>query len=144
MTHFSGGLWLLSHTPAAQVDFYRINCMDDGNMCYPDNRVEDITSRPLDPNFGTGNETIDHNTGGIDQLRYIDTNGIGIDNADIMAYLKADYDAGSKSWSYIKDYTKTDVNGRWQWPMHLDTGSTYTLEFFKQGEFTTAIVEITI
>lgn len=93
---------------------------------------------------GSGNTLVDHNTGGADNLRYIDSLGAGIDNADIKAYLKADYDADHKADVYVKDYSKTKTDGRWQWPMHLDSGFTYTLEFYKQGEYVTSVAEVTI
>lgn len=37
MTHVSGGLWTLAHTPADADDTYEINCIDSPVTCYPDN-----------------------------------------------------------------------------------------------------------
>lgn len=43
MTHVSGGLWTLAHTPAA-ADYYNINCIDEPVTCFPDNRTERVNS----------------------------------------------------------------------------------------------------
>ncbi len=92
---------------------------------------------------GAGDTVIDENTGGTDHLRYV-YNSQGIDNADIKIYLKSDYDAGNRSNSYIKAQSRTKVDGRWQWPVYLDSGFTYTVVFYKQGVYHTSTVEITI
>lgn len=43
MTHVSGGLWTLAHTPAA-ADYYNVNCIDSPVTCFPDNRTEKVNS----------------------------------------------------------------------------------------------------
>jgi hypothetical protein len=43
MTHVSGGLWSLEHTPADIDDEYQINCIDSGVTCYPDNYVMSVS-----------------------------------------------------------------------------------------------------
>ena len=43
---------------------------------------------------GAGTVEVDHDTGGADNLRYVTASGIGIDNAVIYAYLRADWNAG--------------------------------------------------
>src|SRR3990172_11980732 len=37
MTHVSGGLWNLAHTPADANDIYKINCIDSSVICFNDN-----------------------------------------------------------------------------------------------------------
>lgn len=94
-------------------------------------------------NQGTGDTAVDENSGGTDNLRYV-YQGSGIDNADIKAYLKTDYDAGHKNDAYVKGWSKTKVDGRWQWPMYLDHGFTYTFTFYKQGAYKVTTKEVTI
>lgn len=85
------------------------------------------------PTAGAGGILVDHNTGGADNLAYQD-GGVGIDNATVKAFLKADWDAGNRTSDYVKGQTTTDVNGRWEEPMQLDA-ATYTFLFNLQGSF---------
>lgn len=93
---------------------------------------------------GTGDEAVNHDTGGTDNLRYSDGAGAGIDNGDIKAYLKSDYDAGRRSNAYVKARSKTRADGRWEWDMYLDKGLTYTIVFYKQGQYRPSTQEVTI
>lgn len=92
---------------------------------------------------GLGTTAVDHNFGGTDALRYVDGVGSGIDNADIMIYLKSDYDAGNLASAYVKAKTNTDVNGQWANPLNLDP-AIYTVYFYKQGEYGPDTQEITV
>jgi hypothetical protein len=87
--------------------------------------------------LGTGEIAVDHDTGGTDNLRLVDPNGTGIGGAEIRAYLKADYDAGTLD---LKDEAVTLTSGRWSTPMYLDAG-TYTFVFAKPGIIRTVIKE---
>jgi len=100
-------------------------------------KISDITLT------GLGTVAVDHNYGGTDALRYVDGVGSGIDNADIVIYLKSDYDAGNLAAGYVKAKTNTDVNGRWANPLNLDP-ATYTIYFYKQGEYGPDTQEITV
>lgn len=93
--------------------------------------------------LGSGSVSVNHNYGGADVLTYKTSGGIGIDNAEVRAYLKTDYDAGNNSSSYLKGITTTDVNGQWENTMRLDPG-TYTIEFVKQGYYGPDTQEITV
>lgn len=93
---------------------------------------------------GSGNTAVDHNTGGTDNLRFVDNSGNGIDNAEIKVYLKTDYDAGNRGSAYVKARSGTQTDGRWPYPVYLDTGQTYTFVFFKQGEFSVSTKEVAI
>lgn len=93
--------------------------------------VRDATPARAEEIYGIGPTVVDHNYGGIDNLRYI-KNGVGVDNACIYCYLKSDFDAGRLDNQYIVARTTTRVDGRWERPMMLDPGE-YTLMFFKQG-----------
>lgn len=86
---------------------------------------------------------VDHNYGGPDNYSYLTTDGRGIDNATVIAYLKSDYDAGNRDESYYKDAVLTDVNGQWTQPMLLDPGE-YVLYFYKQGEYGPDTADLTV
>ena len=94
--------------------------------------------------LGTGDTAVDHNTGGADNLKFVDGDGAPIDNAVIIAYLKADYDAGNRSSVYVKGRSNTDTIGQWAYPIYLDSGNTYTIVFYKQGAFDVVTSEVTI
>jgi hypothetical protein len=89
---------------------------------------------------GEGDTAVDHDTGGTDSLRYLH-NGLGVDDATIRAYLKADYDAGVYT-ERGRSHTKSD--GRWAQPMYLDSGLTYTITFAKPGVFEVSKVEVEV
>ena len=86
---------------------------------------------------------INHDTGGADTLRYVDSGDNGIDNAFILAYLKTDYDLGNTSSSYIKGSAKTLPDGRWFAPIYVVSG-TYILVFTKTSEFGPDTAEVTV
>jgi hypothetical protein len=97
----------------------------------------------LDDVGGSGDTAVDENTGGADNLRYV-YQSQGIDNATIKVYLKTDYDAGNRSDAYVKARSKTKTDGRWQWPIYLDSGFTYSIIFYKQGQYGPTKKEISI
>lgn len=94
--------------------------------------------------YGSGDTAVNHDTGGSDNLRFVTALNVGIDNADIKAYLKSDYDAGNLSEIYVKARTITDINGRWEHSIYLDSGNTYTIVAYKQGAYDPASKEISI
>jgi hypothetical protein len=93
---------------------------------------------------GIGDTEVNHDTGGTDNYRVLDGNGQGIDNVSIKAYLKTEWDAGHRSETYVVGRSQTNVDGRWQWPLMLDTGFTYVLVFYKQGQFKVTTKELTL
>ena len=92
---------------------------------------------------GTGNILVDHDFGGVDNLRVIDTTGAPVDEALIQAFLKVDFDAGSKGVSFVRGQTQTGSDGRWLSPMALDP-DTYVLTFNKPTIFVGNTIEITV
>ncbi len=92
---------------------------------------------------GTGSISIDHNYGGTDALAYVIDGGTAVEDALVQAYLKAEYDAGNRTRNYVKAETRTGANGRWESEMRLNAG-TYTLVYYKQGEYGPDIQEITV
>lgn len=83
---------------------------------------------------GDGSVTVNHNTGGTDNLRYVTSAGAGIEDAYVRAYLKADYDAGNRGAAFVKAIVRTGPDGRWVQDMKLDP-ATYVFEFVKQGAY---------
>lgn len=90
-----------------------------------------------------GDVLVNHNYPSVDNMRFIDEHGNGIDNAVIIAFLKEDYINNRKSHAYIKAFTTTKMDGRWKSDFMLDKDLTYIVEFYKQGEFNIATKEIT-
>ncbi len=84
--------------------------------------------------LGDGAISVNHDTGGTDNLTYRTSGGAGIDNATVRAYLTSDYDAGSRTEAFVKAVTTTNTTGRWTGTMRLDAED-YTFEFSKQGLF---------
>ena len=93
---------------------------------------------------GSGDTAVNHNTGGVDNIRFLDGSGVPIDNVEIKAYLKTDFDAGNTGDVYIKGSSRTRVDGRWEWAINLDSGFTYTIMGYKQGAFSAVTKEVTI
>jgi hypothetical protein len=77
---------------------------------------------------GDGDIAVNHDTGGTDALR-AEVGGIGVDACIIRAYLKADYDAGTR---HILAQSTTGTDGRWIQDMMLDAG-VYILTFSAPG-----------
>ncbi len=98
----------------------------------------------LTATYGDGDTAVDHNTGGADNLRYTTAGGVPVDDAIIEAYqcTAVQYDAGSRGAVKARSRTKTD--GRWEWPVYLDSGFTYTIAFYKQGQYSVSRAQITI
>lgn len=93
--------------------------------------------------LGTGDTAVNHNTGGADNLRLTDDLGAGISNSGIVAYLKTDYDAANLGLNNVKGTSRTRDDGRWLWPIMLNTGLTYTIMFHKQGSVAPTTKEVT-
>lgn len=89
---------------------------------------------------GDGSVTVTHDTGGADNLAWKNSLGQGVNDAQVRAYLKSDWDAGNSSALFIQATAQTDVNGRWVEPMFLDP-ETYTFVFEKQGVYQVATKE---
>jgi hypothetical protein len=82
---------------------------------------------------------VDHDTGGIDNLRYVD-GGSGVPDGIIRAYLAEQYDAGQ---IVKRGEATTGSDGRWTAPMFLGAAD-YVLVFSKPGELPETIRRITV
>lgn len=83
---------------------------------------------------GVGDVLVDHDYSGPDSLSYKKSNGQGIADALIWAFLASDYNNGRRSRDFVLAESQTDINGRWIRPMLLNSES-YVLLYYKQGAF---------
>lgn len=81
--------------------------------------------------FGT--IPINENTGGKDSLRYVTSSGRAVEGATVTLYLTNEYVQGNYSNPLGK--TKTHTDGRWETPVIVNSGASYTAVFFKEGHF---------
>jgi len=85
---------------------------------------------------------IDHNTGGVDALRYVDPNGAPISDATVRVYDKAKWDA--KLYSQVAGLVKTDAQGRWLSPIFVPPGTTYVVQLQRPNDWGPNTVEVVI
>lgn len=108
----------------------------------PGVNVVQTNSEPLVPDAGGGGAgsgdtsinhdgaagvTVDGAASSADCMRVLDELGAPMDDAELTAYLKSDYDAGNKGPSFRQAFVRTGSDGRWVESMRLDAG-TYTFE----------------
>lgn len=90
--------------------------------------AESIRLEAAATDAGDGDVAVNHNTGGTDALRVM-SNGSGVDDCVIRAYLKDEYDAGLR---VRRGRSITGTDGRWIRDMMLDP-DTYILTFDARG-----------
>ena len=90
--------------------------------------------------FGT--VSMSENSGGKDNLRYVESNGQGVEDAIISVYLSSEYLQGNTANPLGK--TKTDSSGRWQTPVSVEPGANYTVVFYKRGHFGPDTLEVVL
>lgn len=105
--------------------------------------ASDATPASVTDFSGSGSVTVDHDYGGTDNLAYKTSEGVGIDNAEIFVYLKADYDANLRTPDKAKARTTTNVSGRWTRALLLDPAA-YVLVYFKEGAYGPTALELTV
>lgn len=93
--------------------------------------------------LGGGEIIVDHDYPNTDDMRVTTPTGEGIRDADVKAYLSAEYNTGSRQAEAIRGQTKTDINGRWISPFSLSAGN-YTLVFSQPGRFLTTIKTLSV
>lgn len=89
---------------------------------------------------GGGHVPINQDTGGADTFTVKDGSGAGIENALVMAYVKAEYDAGTFT---LRGQTTTKADGTWNANLMLNDGIEYTLVFYKPGAFGPSTATVT-
>ncbi|MGD0771119.1 MAG: hypothetical protein ABSB42_23280 [Tepidisphaeraceae bacterium] len=78
---------------------------------------------------GDGPIPINQNTGGADNLRYVDSTGNGIEGANVLIYLSTDWPSQP---SRVQATAITGSDGRWLSPAFVQSG-TYVAVFAKLG-----------
>jgi len=91
---------------------------------------------------GDGDTAVNHNTGGVDNLRAADAAGNGLDGVTLRAYLKTEFDANATT-ATLRATAVTGADGRWTTPMMLDSGLVYTL-IFSRPDLMTVAQEVTV
>ena len=86
--------------------------------------------------------SLNHNTGGVDNLRYLTANGEPISYARITVYLTSDISQGI--YTNPLAISSTDDTGRWTLPIKVDNSGAgaYTIVFEKEGFFGPDSVEV--
>lgn len=86
--------------------------------------------------------SLNHNTGGVDNLRYVTQDGVAIDDARITVYLTSDISQGI--YTNPLAVSSTDSTGRWTLPIKVDNSGAgaYTIVFEKSGKFGPDSVEV--
>ena len=78
---------------------------------------------------GSGPIAINQNTGGTDNLRYVDSAGNGVEGANVVIYLATDWPANPDR---VQATAITGPDGRWLSPAFVESG-TYVAVFTKIG-----------
>jgi len=78
---------------------------------------------------GGGPIAINQNTGGTDNLRYVDSSGDGVEGANILIYLATDWPANPNR---VQATAVTGSDGRWLSPAFVSSGA-YVAVFTKVG-----------
>lgn|GEM_PF-2856804 len=90
-----------------------------------------LKNAPTSQLSGTGDTPVNHDTGGTDNLRFVDGNGNGIDEATVTAFLASEY-ASNPLTATPRGQVFTKSDGRWVNQMNLDSGS-YVFVFEAPG-----------
>jgi hypothetical protein len=93
--------------------------------------------------YGSGSISVDHNYGGTDNYRYVTSGGVAVDNAQIQAFLRSDYEDGHRGAAFVVGESSTRADGRWARSMQLDPGD-YILTFFKPGAYGVDTADLTV
>jgi hypothetical protein len=130
----------------AQTDRLKFTASDqvDANASFTVDTDSIVRALAATLGAGTGDTAVNHHTGGVDNLRFLDSQGASVGNGGIAAYLKDDYDAGLVSLPFVRGVSRTRDDGRWQWPLMLNTGFTYTVVMRKSGHVRPTAVEVTV
>jgi hypothetical protein len=78
---------------------------------------------------GSGPIAVNHNTGGTDNLRYVDSSGNGVEGAQALIYLATNWPSQP---DLVQAAALTGPDGRWLSPAYVQSG-TYVAVFTKIG-----------
>jgi hypothetical protein len=141
----SGGADPRTATEAVNAGAVDADYVDDAELeAAKDEIIDTINSL----HAGDGDTLVDHTGAGTsvpgpsaDALAYQTLAGVGVEDADVVAYLASDFAASNYA---VRARTKTDVNGRWQLPLALNAGEQYVLYYHKHGEYGPDTTVITV
>ncbi|MCK5017710.1 MAG: hypothetical protein KAS32_11665 [Candidatus Peribacteraceae bacterium] len=114
-----------------------------GNSQFTEEALTNVPECPASVSPGLGSVVVDWNYGGNDFRYLTGPGGTGIVDASVYAYLKDDYDNNRREAQFIKAQTWTNILGEWRHPMNLDE-DTYTLYYFKRGQYGPDTVEVVV
>lgn len=104
-------------------------------------------SGPFQPEVATeallkARAKVDHHYGGLDALQFVTDTGVPIPDAEIRIFKTPDFEAGRRDVPlYV---VKTRIDGRWERPVYLDPGMSYTLLFDKPAAYVSQPVSIMV
>lgn len=130
------GIYNFSYT-SSDIIFVEI---DLGEFVNTNCRYIDMTIIPTE--IVEGDITLNHNFQEQDSLRFVNSEGIGINNATVSVYIKEDYDNGHRGDYYVIGRTTTKFDGRWKSDLKIDSNMEYVVEFYKQGEINPISINI--
>lgn len=99
-----------------------------------------ITANPR----GEGPTLVNHDFGGLGNLRVLNSSGGGVAGAAIRAYLLSDYNAGLTDAAHIVGQTSTDSSGNWVSPLMPSPGYTYMLVISQPNFYQTSLRQISV
>lgn len=142
----------LANLGTLQTDLTTFSAATGDSLAELDAKIETVSGQigSLGTLNGVGTVAVTPDYGGTGELMFLDpANDAPIDNANVAAYLRADWDAGRRTNDFVRARALTQADGSWTNPLMLDPGD-YTLLFFRQGDSfsrsfgpTTANIEVT-
>jgi len=121
--------------------WYRLRSADvDGNASGYSNPFQPSESTAPPPFANTVALYEDYTT--VNSLQCVAETGDPVENAQIRVYKKTDYDL--KNFGAVIGATITDARGAWTHPITVEAGFTYSIEFFKPGEYDPVAQEVVV
>jgi hypothetical protein len=85
---------------------------------------------------------LNQNTGGTNNMQYVQPNGCGVGGATINVYTLADYNAAVLTGCL--GTTTTNPDGTWTDSIMVPSGNTYAIQFFLSGQWGPDVIEVTV
>jgi len=137
----SSNRFFIVDTTGILTNWYRLRAVDtDGNASGWGNPFQpsESTTPPPFPNTVAINE--DYSS--TNALQPTDPDGNPLKDVQIRIYKKVDYDL--ENFEAVVGVTTTLEEGKWQNPVTVEAGYTYTVQFFKPGEYGPNAVEVVV
>lgn len=121
----------VSPTKVASEYLYELQTYVDASVSSRSTLTSPVTASVI--LYGTGNTSVNCNSGGTNNLKFTTAGGIPISGATIYFYLTSDYQSGNTSMSYIKAQTSTGNDGCPANIVYLQSGFNYTAVYQASG-----------